>query len=107
METTNNQTNNQCKRWTPQEDARLLKQVETFPQNLHRCFLIVAEEINRTPQAVQAHWYSSLSKKPHALCFFTASKHHVSKNRKNGAGVETNTSIWRRFLNILRSIGQN
>lgn len=92
------------KRWTAEEDARLLRQVEAFPQNLHKCFIIVSEEIGRTPQGVQAHWYSVLSKKPQALCFFTASKHHVSKNRKNGMGVSTNGSVWRRFMAILRSI---
>ena len=81
-----------------------MRQIDAFPQNLHKCFIIVSEEINRTPQAVQAHWYSVLSKKPDTLCFFTASKHHVSKNRKNGIGVETNASIWRRFVNVLRSI---
>ena len=29
----------QARKWTPEEDARLLRQVRAFPQNLHKCFL--------------------------------------------------------------------
>jgi hypothetical protein len=92
------------KRWSAEEDARLLRQVRAFPQNLHKCFLIVSEEIGRTESAVAGHWYTSLSKKPDAMCFFTASPKHVSKNRKNGMGVESNSSIWRRLMAVIRSI---
>lgn len=92
------------RKWTPEEDARLLRQVKAFPHNLHKCFVLVSEEIGRTEGAVSSHWYTVLSKKPEALCFFTASEIHVSKNRKNGAGVESTPSIWRRLLNIIRGL---
>lgn len=91
-------------RWTADEDARLLRQVKAFPQNLHKCFFLVGEEIGRTDKAVAAHWYSVLSKKPDAMCFFTASPKHVSKNRKNGMGVESNGNIWCRLMAVIRSI---
>ena len=93
-----------CKRWTNNEDERLLRQVRAFPQNLHKCFVIVSEEIGRTPSAVAGHWYTSLSKKSEALCFFTASPKHVSRNRKNGMGVESNNSIWRRLMQVIRNL---
>lgn len=96
--------NNNFRRWTEEEDARLLRQVRTFPQNLHKCFLMVSEETGRTPTAVQAHWYAVVSKKPEALCFFTASPHHISKNRKNGMGIATSESVWRRLLRVIRII---
>lgn len=101
-----NRTNN---RWKPEEDEVLLRYVKANPQNLHRCFFLVAEHLSdeghqRTPTAVQAHWYSVLSRKEESLCFFTASAHHVSKNRKNGAGVQTSPSIWHRFLRVLRLV---
>ena len=104
--TRRNSVNNRrdMRRWTSEEEARLLRQVRAFPQNLHKCFLIVSEQIGRTPQAVQAHWYAVTSKKPDALCFFTASPKHVSKNRKNGMGVESNGNIWRRLMAVIRSI---
>lgn len=101
---TNENVNRQCKRWAVDEDRLLLNQVRAFPQNLKRCFHIVSEQTGRTPQAVQAHWYAVVSKKPDALCFFTASPHHVSKNRKNGMGVETNNSIWRKLVAAIRNI---
>ena len=93
------------RKWTEEEDKRLLRQVRAFPQNLTRCFMIVAEELDRTPGSVANHWYTVVSKDPKNMCFFTASPKHVSKNRKNGMGEESNLSIWKRFMRILKSIG--
>jgi hypothetical protein len=93
-----------CRRWSEEENARLLRQVRAFPQNLSKCFFIVGQEIGRTDKAVAAHWYQHLSKREDALCFFTASSKHVSKNRKNSMGIETNASIWRRLVAIIRNI---
>ena len=91
------------KRWTKEEDDRLFRQIKAFPGNLNKCFLIVSEEIGRTPAACASHWYSSLSKKAE-VAFFTASTRSVSKNRKNGKGVESNPSIWRRLLRVIQTI---
>ena len=41
----------QARRWTREEDDRLLRHVRVFPQNLSRCFHIVAEETGRIPGA--------------------------------------------------------
>lgn len=98
------QENRFNKRWTLAEDERLARQVKAFPQNLHKCFLMVAEELGRTESAVAGRWYQHVSKDPANVCFFTASPKHVSKNRKNGEGVETNNSIWRRLLNVIRGL---
>jgi hypothetical protein len=98
------QENRFNKRWTTAEDERLARQVKAFPQNLHKCFLMVAEELGRTESAVAGRWYQHVSKNPANVCFFTASPRHVSKNRKNGEGVETNNSIWRRLINIIRGL---
>lgn len=95
-----NRTN---KKWTDQEDAILLQQVRQNPQNLSRCFLAVSEQIERSPSAVASHWYTALSKRSDALCFFTASAKHISKNRKNGTGQESTPSIWQRLLAIIRN----
>ena len=96
-------------KWSAEEDAVLLRYVKNYPHNLHKSFMMVSEHLSdagtpRTPTAVKAHWYSVLSKKPEALCFFTASAKHVSKNRKNGMGVESTPSIWRRLLNVIRGL---
>ena len=96
-------------KWSEEEDAVLLRYIKANPQNLSKCFMMVSEHLTdagspRTPTGVQAHWYTVLSKRENALCFFTASAKHVSKNRKNGKGVESNNSIWRRLLNIIRGL---
>lgn len=96
-----NRTN---RKWTEEEDQRLLQQVRTFPQNLSKCFLIVAEVTGRTPGAVANHWYTVVSKKPNSTCFFTASPKHISRNRKNGKGVESTRTIWQRLMSIIRNI---
>lgn len=92
------------RRWTEEEDQLLLRQVRAFPQNLAKCFLIVSESLDRTPGAVCSHWYTVVSKRPDVVCFFTASEKHVSKNRKNGVGVESNRSIWQRLMAIIRNL---
>jgi hypothetical protein len=93
-----------ARKWTQEEESRLLRQVRAFPQNLHKCFVIVSEELDRTPGAVANHWYTVTSKRSDSLCFFTASEKYVSKNRKNGMGNESTPSIWRRLLRIIRGL---
>lgn len=102
---------NSNRKWTPEEDAVLLRYIKAHPQNLRKCFLMVSEHLTdagtpRTPQGVQVHWYTVLSKKNDAnsLCFFTASAKHVSKNRKNGMGIPSNSGIWHRLITVLRSL---
>ena len=103
------QENRQCRKWTQQEDERLIRQVRAFPHNLSKCFLTVSEEIGRTDKAVAAHWYQKLSKSERLQrdpLFFTASSRSISKNRKNSMGQESNPGIWRRLLTVLRSLGR-
>lgn len=101
MENIQKRTN---RRWTDEEDQRLIRQIMAYPQNLEKCFLMVSEELGRSKQAVSAHWYAVLSKKPEVYCFFTASSHYVSRNRKNGVGVTTKPSLWQRLLNIIKTV---
>lgn len=91
------------KRWTKEEDDRLFRQIKAFPGNLSKCFLIVSEEIGRTPAACASHWYSSLSKKAE-VAFFTASSKHMALNRKNGEGVPSTESIWRKLLRVINRL---
>mgnify|MGYP005850259757 CR=1 FL=1 len=104
MHNRENEEKKSHKKWTEEEELRLIRQVRAFPQNLNKCFLLVSEELERTPAAVSAHWYSVTSKRSDVLCFFTASETHISKNRKNADGVPSTTSIWKKFLKILKRI---
>lgn len=92
------------RRWTQTEEDRLIRQVKVFPQNLHKCFLIVAEETGRTPGAVANHWYTKTSKKPENICMLQITSHSALYNRKNGAGEQTPSRLWTRIMNAVRSI---
>lgn len=96
-----NRTN---RKWTEEEDSILLSQVKRQPQNLSRSFLAVSERTGRSQQAVSNRWYTVVSKKPDSVCFFTASPKHVSRNRKNGVGVESNINIWQRLMSVIRNL---
>lgn len=91
------------KRWSKEEEERLLHQVRLFPHNLTKCFFIVADITGRTPKAVASHWYNVTSKSE-TICFFTASSKSVAKNRKNAKGIKTSRNIWHRLLDIIRKI---
>lgn len=96
--------NRKAKKWTKSEEQRTLRQVRAFPQNMSKCFHIVAEEIGRSPGAVAAKWYTDLSKRPNVLEFATISSKHVCKNRKNGMGVESTPSLWRRIVALIKNL---
>ena len=98
------QESNHGSRWTEEQEQTLIRYAKVHCQNLHFCFTAVAEQIGRTPAAVGSHWYTSTSKRPDVCCFFTASEKHVSKNRKNGMGVESTPSIWRRLMQVIRNL---
>ena len=97
-------TTNKSKRWTEEEEQRLIMQVTVFPQNLNRCFVIVSEVIGRSSSAVAAHWYAVTSKRPDVKCFFTASSKHIALNRKNGEGIPSTESIWRKLLRVVNRL---
>lgn len=99
--TRRNNRSGRGRRWTEQEDRRLLQQIRVFPQNLSRCFIIVGEVLDRTPTACAARWYTKLSKDPNNTVFLTVSERHKVFNRKNGEGEESSPSIFRRILRIL------
>lgn len=92
---------NKNRRWTPEEDSRLVNQVRAFPQNLNKCFMIVSEMTGRTKMACATRWYTVLSKKPENAAFFTVSQHSKILNRKNGKGERSNKTIFNRILRIL------
>lgn len=78
------------KRWTSEEDLRLIRQVQAFPQNLHKCFMIVAEELDRTESSVAGRWYNKLSQDPLFL---------MPLRSKEAA-----PNIWQRFLRFIHLI---
>lgn len=90
------------KRWTPEEDRRLMQQIRVFPQNLSKCFIIVGSVLGRTPTACAARWYTHLSKDPANAAFLTVSSNHKILNRKNGQGTPSSPTLFQRILRLLR-----
>lgn len=92
------------RKWTEEENQVLLRHLKNGIGNFHACFAKVAEEIDRTPIGVAAHWYAVLSRRHDVRMIITASEKSILINRKNGKGVESNSSIWRRILTVLRTL---
>lgn len=93
------------RKWTKEEDDTLLRYMDNMGiGNLSHVFITTGEQIGRTKGAVAAHWYAVLSKKPEVRMWVRASKNDALWNRKNGVGVPSNLSIWRRVLRILKNL---
>lgn len=73
------------KRWSKAEDNKLLRQVEAFPHRKSWCFMVIAQELNRTPAAVQTRYYQYLNKK--------VQDSHIEEEAK--------PSLLRRIINFL------
>ena len=95
---------NKGKKWTEEEDAILLDKVKSSSKNLAKCFLVLADELQRSPKSVAHRWYTVVSKREGVCAFGVISSQHFSKNRKNGEGVPITPSLWRRFLNLIRNL---
>lgn len=93
------------RKWTSEEDNILLRYMDNMGiSNLHAVFLAVSEQIGRTPGAIASHWYSVISKRKDVQQFARASKKDVLWNRKNGVGIPSDISIWRRILRVLKNL---
>lgn len=88
------------KKWTKQEEDRLIANVKKSPNNLRAAFEQTSKEIQRGPKAVSIHWYQVVSKQNHAL-LLTCSGSHISINRKNGKGQPLKLSLYKRILGFL------
>lgn len=102
--TSKKSTKKSFRKWSREEDERLFHQVSAFPQNLSKCFIMVADDLGRTPGSVAYRWYNHVSKDDRYMAFFTASAKHLSKNRKNGFGISLKSSIWQKFLYLIKKI---
>jgi hypothetical protein len=104
MKNSKKKSTTKFRRWTEAEDKKVFKQVSTFPQNLAKCFILVSEDLGRTPGSVAYRWYIHISKDPRYLGFFTASSKHLSRNRKNGFGVPIKETVWQKFLKLINKL---
>lgn len=87
--------------WTQNDEDVLIRNVEKHVLCLTKAFEATSKEIQRSPKAVAAHWYSRTSIQCGKTLFLTASGRHVAVNRKNSKGQPLKLPIYKRLLAIL------
>ena len=88
------------KPWTPNEEEKLIKNVQKHVLCLKRAFEQTAKEINRSPKAIASHWYTHTSRDQKHVLFLTMSGKHVAFNRKNSKGQASTMPLFRKVLSF-------
>ena len=86
------------KPWTSNDEERLLKNVQKHVLCLKKAFEQTSKEINRSPKAVAAHWYTHTSRDQKHVLFLTMSGRHVAFNRKNSKGQASTMPLFKKVL---------
>lgn len=98
---TNSRKGKKIVRWSVSDEIRLIKNVEKHVLCLQKAFNVTSKELQRSPKAVAAHWYSRTSKQCGKTLFMTVSGKHVAVNRKNSKGQPLKLSLYKRVLALL------
>ena len=94
------------RRWTKEEDERLLANVDKHVLCLTKAFELTSLEVQRSPKAVAAHWYQITSKGAHTK-FGLFSNDFVVRNRKNAKANKAKKmpkGIFQRILKLLKLV---
>lgn len=86
------------KPWTANDEEKLLKNVQKHVLCLKKAFEQTSKEINRSPKAVAAHWYTHTSRDQKHVLFLTTSGRHVAFNRKNSKGQASTMPLFKKVL---------
>lgn len=86
--------------WTQREEDILIENVRKNVTNLKKAFLLTSKEVQRTPKAITAHWYSRTSIQSGHCLFMTISGKHIAINRKNGRGKKSSLPLYKKVLAI-------
>ena len=84
--------------WTTNDEERLIKNVQKHVLCLKKAFEQTSKEINRSPKAVAAHWYTHTSRDQKHVLFLTMSGRHVAFNRKNSKGQASTMPLFKKVL---------
>lgn len=97
----NSRKGQKVQRWSAADEVRLIKNVEKHVLCLARAFEVTSKELQRSPKAVEAHWYQRTSKQCGRTLFMTVSGKHVAVNRKNAKGQPLKLPLYKRVLALL------
>lgn len=98
------------KKWTKEEDDRLIKAVSENSGNIQQVFRMLAEELGRTRGAVEIRWYGVLNNPNHpkyrgTACFITISRKKRLINNKiessKRVSIPHRVSLWNRILKLI------
>lgn len=95
------------KLYTTKEDDYIFAVVKDSEETLSKCFIALAEELDRSPQAIAQRWYKYLSNPESPYYRGTASlyikRKKVGINRTNFKySIEVRESWWTRVLRFLK-----
>ena len=88
------------KPWTTNDEERLIKNVQKHVLCLKKAFEQTSKEIQRSPKAVAAHWYTHTSRDQKHVLFLTMSGKHVAFNRKNSKGQASSLPLFKKVLSF-------
>ena len=88
------------KPWTANDEERLIKNVQKHVLCLKKAFEQSSKEIQRSPKAVAAHWYTHTSRDSKHVLFLTMSGRHVAFNRKNSKGQASTLPLFKKVLSF-------
>lgn len=96
------------RKWTDEEDKIVVQAVQAKPQNLKKCFLTVASEIDRTPEAVHTRWYNAIrytQEGREAMLTISSKTAFCGKNELDNSKVKPikirRKSFWKTLLTTL------
>lgn len=86
------------KPWSQNDEDKLINNVKKDVLCLKKAFEQTSKEIQRSPKAVAAHWYTHTSRDQKHVLFLTMSGKHVAFNRKNSKGQASTMPLFRKVL---------
>lgn len=93
------------RRWTPQEDRTLIKQIELHPNSRKAAFEATARLLDRTVSGVANRWYTIVSLRTDTLCFATVSKTQQVNNRsratRKAPAKKRTENWWKKVMKLL------
>ena len=89
------------KKWSANDEDRLIYNVKRHVLCLKRAFEATSKEIQRSPKAVAAHWYTQTSRNCGLALFVTMSGRHYAVNRKNSNGQPLKLPLYKKVLAFL------
>ena len=88
------------KPWNSSDEDRLIDNIRNYPTR-KQAFQQTSLELQRTPLACAAHWYTATSRNTKHVCLLTISGNRLLVNRTQGKGVSSPLPLYKKVLFLL------